>query len=84
MNKDSFPTDNKRLCIDTPALYNLVPCKEHINHHKNPDTNYGIEIYDILFNTKNKNDVSVENYNHYSINLIIITILYCMIYKLKF
>lgn len=64
--------------------YNLVPCKEHINHHKNPDTNYGIEIYDILFDTKNKNDVSVENYNHYSINLIIITIVYCIIYKLKF
>ena len=65
--------------------YNIVPCKEHINHHKNPNTNYGIEIYDILFNTKNKNDISVENYNHYSINLIIITVFYCIIYKaLKF
>lgn len=62
--------------------YNLVPCKEHINHHKDPDTNYGIEIYDILFDTKNKNDVSVENYNHYSINLIIITVFYLILNKI--
>ena len=63
--------------------YNLVPCKEHMNHHKDPETNYGIEIYDILFDTKHKNDISVENYNHYSINLIIITILYLIIYKIS-
>lgn len=63
--------------------YNLVPCKEHINHHKDPDTNYGIEIYDILFDTKNKNDESVENYNHYSINLIIITIIYLIFSKIS-
>ena len=59
--------------------YNLFPCKEHMNHHKNTNTNYGIEIYDILFNTKNIKDKSVENYNHYSINLIIITIFYIII-----
>tara|TARA_Y100001980_G_C14525334_1_gene300804 strand:+ start:313 stop:960 length:648 start_codon:yes stop_codon:yes gene_type:complete len=59
--------------------YNLFPCEEHINHHKDPNTNYGIEIYDILFNTKNKTDILVENYNHYSINLIIITIFYLII-----
>ena len=63
--------------------YNLVPCKEHMNHHKDPETNYGIEIYDILFDTKNKNDVSVENYNHYSINLIIITVFYLILYKIS-
>ena len=62
--------------------YNLVPSKEHMNHHKDPDTNYGIEIYDILFDTKNKNDVSVEDYNHYSINLIIITLIYIILTKI--
>ena len=63
--------------------YNLVPCKEHMNHHKDSSTNYGIEIYDILFDTKNKNDVSVENYNHYSINMIIITSFYLILNKIS-
>ena len=31
------------------------------------------------FSTKNKNDTYVENYNHYSYNLIILTILYIFI-----
>lgn len=62
--------------------YNITTPEEHINHHKDPKTNFGIDIYDILFKTKNKNDKSVENYNHYSINLIIITIFYFIIYKI--
>lgn len=46
----------------------------HRDHHLNPSTNFGIDLTDILFNTKyNWNDI--ENYNHISINLIIITIL---------
>ena len=62
--------------------YNIITPEEHINHHKYPGTNFGIDIYDIIFKTKNKNDTSVENYNHYSINLFIITILYYLIYKI--
>lgn len=46
----------------------------HRDHHLHPSTNFGIDLTDILFNTKyNWNDI--ENYNHISINLIIITIL---------
>ena len=63
--------------------YNIITPEEHINHHKEPKTNFGIDIYDIIFKTKNINDNSVENYNHYSINLIIITIIYFIISKSK-
>ena len=49
----------------------------HRDHHMKPTTNYGIDITDILFNTKyDWNDI--ENYNHYSINVVIFTFL--MIY----
>lgn len=52
--------------------YNLIHPTTHIDHHKNEKTNYGIDIYDIIFGTKyNWNDL--ENYNHYSFNMIIIT-----------
>ena len=54
----------------------------NINHHKDSRTNYGIDIYDIIFGTKNENDSYVENYNHYSYNLFILTILYIYIYKM--
>lgn len=44
----------------------------HRDHHLHEDTNYGLDIADIIFDTKyNLNDI--ENYNHISINLIIIT-----------
>ena len=60
--------------------YSFHSPEEHINHHKDCYTNYGIDLYDILFDTKNKNDSYVENYNHYSYNLIILTVLYLVIY----
>jgi serine/threonine protein kinase len=52
----------------------------HRDHHKDVLTNYGIDIMDILFNTKyDWNDI--ENYNHMSINLIIITSIIIYFYK---
>lgn len=54
--------------------YNITSPTCHIDHHKNDRTNYGIDIYDIIFGTKyDWNDL--ENYNHYAINMIIITVL---------
>jgi hypothetical protein len=52
--------------------YNIVHPYVHRDHHKDCHTNYGIDVMDILFNTKyDKNDI--ENFNHVSINLLILT-----------
>lgn len=52
--------------------YNIVHPSVHRDHHKDCHTNYGIDVMDILFNTKyDKNDI--ENFNHVSINLLILT-----------
>jgi hypothetical protein len=52
--------------------YSLYPSLTHNYHHFNKYTNYGIDIWDILFGTKNEN-TPIENINHYGINLIILT-----------
>jgi hypothetical protein len=55
--------------------YYFIKPSIHKDHHTKPTTNYGIDITDILFNTKyDWNDI--ENYNHYSINIIITTLLF--------
>jgi hypothetical protein len=54
--------------------YSLYPSLTHNYHHFDKYTNYGIDIWDILFGTKNEN-TPVENINHYGINLIILTAL---------
>ena len=46
----------------------------HNEHHKNIFTNFGIDIVDLIFNSK-YDDRNIENINHYSINLVIITAL---------
>jgi hypothetical protein len=48
----------------------------HRNHHIDPTINFGIDIWDIIFNTKYP-DEEPENYNHYGINLILLTIIMC-------
>ena len=68
--------------------YNIIKSEEHILHHKsdlskygaynkenNKIYNYGIDVLDILFDTKYKNNNSVENINHYAYNCIILVIL---------
>ena len=52
----------------------------HRDHHFHDDTNYGIDIADILFDTKHDLD-DIETHNHVSINLIIITLVIIYFYK---
>ncbi len=52
--------------------YNISPSKQHILHHKEPQTNYGIDLIDIIFNTKCDKD-SYEVNNVAAINIIIIS-----------
>ena len=62
--------------------YILMPPKTHQNHHMNKHSSYGLDIWDILFNTKADPD-EVEVYNHMSINLILITLGLCYYYNRK-
>jgi len=47
----------------------------HKLHHESTKTNIGPDILDITFGTKNKQEISVENTNHYIPNIIITTII---------
>jgi len=60
--------------------YILMPPKTHQNHHENKHSSYGLDIWDILFNTKADPD-EVEVYNHMSINMILITLGIVYYYK---
>jgi hypothetical protein len=56
--------------------YDIIKCRVHQKHHLDKHSNYGIDIWDILFNTKYKGDNSdIEDINHYSFNVIVITTL---------
>jgi len=55
--------------------YSLIMPLAHKDHHKRKNTNYGIDLMDIIMGTKyDWNDL--EDYNHYSINAIILTLLF--------
>lgn len=55
--------------------YNISYIKNcHKEHHINYKTNYGIDYMDIIMGTK-YDTKKIENINHYSINLIVITII---------
>lgn len=57
--------------INYPILSNI----QHEQHHINNKTNYGIDVLDILFDTKY--DVEdIEDINHSCINLVIITLIF--------
>lgn len=52
--------------------YNIVFPTTHRDHHYKKTTNYGIDFYDIFFNSKF--DIrDIENQNHGAINLVILT-----------
>lgn len=59
--------------------YNIYHCKIHEQHHINSNSNLGIDLYDILFNSKFNNEI--ENINHYLFNYLIIGL---FIYILNF
>ena len=66
--------------------YVLFPSNTHILHHADKTTNYGIDIWDIIFNTKFDGDMSMdklENINHYAINTIILTGIMLVVMKIK-
>ena len=57
--------------------YYLFSTSTHIDHHKKPTTNYGVDTMDIIFNSKyDMNDL--EYHNHVAINLILITYIIVM------
>ena len=54
--------------------YSFVRPLTHKYHHLDKYTNYGIDIWDIMFGTKYNNHIDdIENINHYSFNIFIIT-----------
>lgn len=57
--------------------YNIIKPKVHEQHHINSKTNYGIELMDIIFNSKF--DDTIENHNHATINLIILFLIFYFI-----
>ena len=52
--------------------YNIKNSKVHEDHHLDSNTNYGIDVIDIILGTK-KNYNDIEEHNHYAINFIIIS-----------
>jgi len=56
--------------------YLFIKPETHVNHHINPTINLGIDVWDIIFNTKQPNE-EPEDYNHYAINLVLLTIIIC-------
>jgi hypothetical protein len=60
--------------------YVFLKPSTHRDHHLHDDTNYGIDVADILFDTKHDLD-DIEAHNHVSINLIIITLVIIYFYK---
>ena len=62
--------------------YSYIPSKIHEKHHLDKKTNYGIDIWDVMLGTKYNNDTSdIEIINHYSINIIIITVIIILLIK---
>ena len=51
--------------------YHILKVPTHIKHHENVDTNYGPDIMDIIFGTKQDGDY-IENMNHGIYNTITI------------
>jgi sterol desaturase/sphingolipid hydroxylase (fatty acid hydroxylase superfamily) len=66
--------------------YAIRPPATHMCHHIDKTTNYGIDIWDIIFNSKYGDDYSVdkiENINHYAINTAIITVCILLVMNVK-
>lgn len=54
--------------------YRIKSPKTHIQHHIDDQVNYGIDIWDIILNTKS-DKIYIENHNHGAINLMCLTLL---------
>jgi len=62
--------------------YELYPSKSHIEHHQNYKYNLGLLFEDIIFKSQ-LNKSFIENYNHTSINLITISIIFFIFIELN-
>jgi hypothetical protein len=60
--------------------YVFLKPSTHRDHHIDDNTNFGIDIADIIFDTKYDLD-DIETHNHVSINLFIITLIIIYFYK---
>ena len=77
-----FKSIDEKVCLIWGLLYasfhniNYLICSPstHRDHHIDDKTNFGIDIYDIVFGTK-YNWEDIECINHYSFNLILIILL---------
>ena len=69
------------LCYATSHMlnYHILDSSEHKKHHLNVKTNYGPELFDIIFGTKYDN--IVVNENHISINIIVSTVIVLILWK---
>jgi hypothetical protein len=82
MNQYAFLLWGLMYCSVHIINYNIVKSKVHEKHHFNKNTNYGIDIWDILFATKYDNDNNdIELINHYSINIVVITAIILLLIK---
>jgi hypothetical protein len=82
MNQYAFLLWGLMYCSVHIINYNIVKSKVHEKHHFNKKTNYGIDIWDILFATKYDNDnTDIELINHYSINIVVITAIILLLIK---
>jgi hypothetical protein len=65
-------------CTGHTINYDYLKPVAHQYHHKDAHTNYGIDAWDIFFGTKHPDDKEVEDINHYSINMVVLTALLCL------
>lgn len=61
-------------------LYCIKP-KTHEQHHINPNTNYGLDIFYIIFGTKYDTN-EIEDINHMSFNLLLSVVIVLYLNKL--
>ena len=63
--------------------YDILKPKSHKNHHLNVKTNYDILFWDTILNTKYDYNDIIEDVNHCSYNIVILTILIVCFIKYK-
>ena len=60
--------------------YLFVKPATHMEHHDNKRSNYGMDIWDIIFETKHNWD-TIETHNHAAINLVVLTAIICYFFN---
>ena len=63
--------------------FNIYVSKNHEKHHENPQINFELYLFDILFNTIDEDVDYVEDMNILSVNVTLITILLLIYIKYK-